>query len=165
MEKTVRARSRKDAGRLLEEFEKRFFQKRIEKLSKLIESNPRWPDLYRQRGALKAAAGDTAGALEDFDTGLKIATDVEILSEKTALLEREGRLEEALECVDRLIRAVGIRGESWMQKALILIGLDKNVEALDCLRMAYRLGYRVPSLIQLVEEEAEKARAQEKRGR
>ena len=58
---------------------------------------------------------------------------------KGALLRRNGRFKEALEWLDKALKAQPGRALIWMNKGMVLEAMGRMDEARDCFRMAQRI--------------------------
>lgn len=138
-------------------------------LDPLIDSSPTL-GAYWLRARVRERAGDRAGAIEDYDAALGHGDSIDVYAARGALLEREGRLDEAAAGYEAGLAAHG--GAVVLREALIRVErrrgrLDRAIAHLDVIIGAARVAPRwrveraelLAELGRASEAERERARA------
>lgn len=116
----------------------------------VLEMNPRIPEAWNNRGVALFRLGRAEEALESYERSLSLdPTNLEAQRNKGFVLRSLGRLEEALKTYDIVVQEGG-EALDLEAKAVVLAGMGRFEEALDCLYQARRI-----SPIERFEEEIE----------
>ena len=101
-------------------------------LREAIELAPHWAVPYHDLAESRLASHDTAGAIAEYETGLKSApNNPELVTEVAALYERSGRIDDAIARLDALNRADPLQATIASNLAMLLVTYRTDARSLD----------------------------------